>query len=94
MFSAFLARCLEVDPEKRPTAEQLLQDPFLRRTDSLRSLAPYLLTIFLSTTNPFSVQIDPSSKRTSQTKSINIKTRGDFFFLFIGDEKTSIIPFD
>ena len=41
MFSRFLRRCLEVDPEKRPGAETLSQDPFLQRTDSLRSLSPY-----------------------------------------------------
>ena len=43
-FRAFLARCLEVDPDKRPSAEALLQDSFLQRTDSLRSLSPYALS--------------------------------------------------
>jgi p21-activated kinase 1 len=47
LFQAFLARCLEVEPDKRPTAEQLLSDPFLQKTDPLRSLAPYL-SIYLS----------------------------------------------
>jgi len=42
LFSRFLLKCLEVDPEKRPTAEVLLQDPFLQKTDSLRSLSPLI----------------------------------------------------
>lgn len=45
MFRAFLARCLEVEPDKRPGAEALLQDPFLQKTDPLRSLAPYGMLI-------------------------------------------------
>ncbi|KAG0215941.1 signal transducing kinase of the PAK [Mortierella sp. GBA30] len=41
-FTDFLAQCLEVDPEKRPTATQLLKHPFLTRAHSVRTLAPLI----------------------------------------------------
>jgi len=47
-FSRFLRRCLEVDPEKRPGSDALLQDPFLQKTDSLRSLSPYQTSTLLA----------------------------------------------
>jgi len=50
LFKTFLARCLEVDPDKRPSSELLLHDPFLQKTDSLRSLSPYLPSKLLQLT--------------------------------------------
>ncbi|KAF9099803.1 signal transducing kinase of the PAK [Mortierella sp. AM989] len=41
-FTHFLAQCLEVDPEKRPTATELLKHPFLTRAHSVRTLAPLI----------------------------------------------------
>ncbi|KAG0014352.1 signal transducing kinase of the PAK [Podila clonocystis] len=41
-FTDFLAQCLEVDPEKRPTATELLRHPFLTRAHSVRTLAPLI----------------------------------------------------
>ncbi|KAI8353414.1 kinase-like domain-containing protein [Mortierella sp. GBAus27b] len=41
-FKDFLAQCLEVDPEKRPTATELLKHPFLTRAHSVRTLAPLI----------------------------------------------------
>ena len=41
-FTDFLAQCLEVDPEKRPTATELLKHPFLTRAHSVRTLAPLI----------------------------------------------------
>ncbi|KAF9995756.1 signal transducing kinase of the PAK, partial [Entomortierella chlamydospora] len=41
-FTNFLAQCLEVDPEKRPTATELLKHPFLVRAHSVRTLAPLI----------------------------------------------------
>ncbi|KAI1317541.1 signal transducing kinase of the PAK [Mortierella claussenii] len=41
-FTDFLAQCLEVDPEKRPTATELLKHPFLIRAHSVRTLAPLI----------------------------------------------------
>ena len=33
-FNTFVARCLTFDPDKRPTAEELLKDPFIIRYTS------------------------------------------------------------
>ncbi|KAF9435860.1 signal transducing kinase of the PAK [Entomortierella beljakovae] len=41
-FTHFLAQSLEVDPEKRPTATELLKHPFLVRAHSVRTLAPLI----------------------------------------------------
>ncbi|KAF9897397.1 signal transducing kinase of the PAK, partial [Lobosporangium transversale] len=41
-FREFLGKCLEVDPEKRPTASELLKHPFLTRAHSVRTLAPLI----------------------------------------------------
>ncbi|KAF9926162.1 signal transducing kinase of the PAK [Linnemannia zychae] len=41
-FKDFLAQCLEVDPEKRPTATELLKHPFLVKAHSVRTLAPLI----------------------------------------------------
>ncbi|KAG0250063.1 signal transducing kinase of the PAK [Mortierella polycephala] len=41
-FTDFLAQCLEVDPEKRPTATELLKHPFLLRAHSVRTLSPLI----------------------------------------------------
>ncbi|KAM3583704.1 hypothetical protein VKS41_003676 [Umbelopsis sp. WA50703] len=38
----FLAKCLEVDAELRPTAEELLQHPFLAKADKLKALSPLI----------------------------------------------------
>ena len=38
----FLATCLEVDVEKRPDADTLLEHPFLEEADDLRTLIPYI----------------------------------------------------
>ncbi|CAO3699299.1 unnamed protein product [Rhizopus stolonifer] len=41
-FRDFLSKCLEVDPELRPSAEEMLAHPFLTRADPLRSLSPLI----------------------------------------------------
>ncbi|KDQ26689.1 hypothetical protein PLEOSDRAFT_1057192 [Pleurotus ostreatus PC15] len=41
-FSDYLAKTLEVDPEKRPNATQLLQHPFFKLSEPLRTLAPLI----------------------------------------------------
>ncbi|KAF9560525.1 signal transducing kinase of the PAK [Mortierella alpina] len=41
-FTDFLRRCLEVDPEKRPTATELLKHPFITKAHSVRTLAPLI----------------------------------------------------
>ncbi|GAA5817361.1 hypothetical protein MFLAVUS_010905 [Mucor flavus] len=42
VFRDFLAKCLQVDPEIRPSAEEMLQHPFLQLADPLRSLTPLI----------------------------------------------------
>ncbi|KAI9280388.1 kinase-like domain-containing protein [Sporodiniella umbellata] len=42
VFRDFLAKCLEVDPETRPSAQDLLCHPFLSCADPLRSLSPLI----------------------------------------------------
>ncbi|KAF9431573.1 signal transducing kinase of the PAK [Entomortierella beljakovae] len=41
-FTDFLNQCLEVDPEKRPTATELLKHPFITKAHSVRTLAPLI----------------------------------------------------
>ncbi|KAK0488953.1 STE/STE20/PAKA protein kinase [Armillaria novae-zelandiae] len=41
-FSDYLAKTLEVDAEKRPNATQLLQHPFFKLSEPLRTLAPLI----------------------------------------------------
>ncbi|PWN51839.1 Pkinase-domain-containing protein [Violaceomyces palustris] len=41
-FKDFLKTCLEVDSEKRPDAKGMLTHPFLKRSESLRTLAPLI----------------------------------------------------
>ena len=41
-FKDFLHRALEVDPKKRPSAEELLKHPFLRKAAALSTLVPFL----------------------------------------------------
>lgn len=42
VFRDYLARCLEVDAEKRPDASKLLQHPFFRIAEPLRTLGPLI----------------------------------------------------
>ncbi|CEP11924.1 hypothetical protein [Parasitella parasitica] len=42
VFRDFLSKCLEVDPEVRPSAEEMLEHPFLKLADPLRSLSPLI----------------------------------------------------
>ncbi|KAI8338840.1 kinase-like domain-containing protein [Blakeslea trispora] len=42
IFRDFLAKCLEVEVEKRPSASEMLEHPFLRLADPLPSLAPLI----------------------------------------------------
>ncbi|CDO73328.1 hypothetical protein BN946_scf185008.g91 [Trametes cinnabarina] len=42
VFRDYLAKCLEVDAEKRPTASELLQHPFFKLSEPLRTLAPLI----------------------------------------------------
>ncbi|KAF7308745.1 Non-specific serine/threonine protein kinase [Mycena kentingensis (nom. inval.)] len=42
MFSDYLAKTLEVDAEKRPSATELLQHPFFALSEPLRTLAPLI----------------------------------------------------
>ncbi|KAG1746584.1 STE/STE20/PAKA protein kinase [Suillus paluster] len=42
VFSDYLAKTLEVDAEKRPTASELLQHPFFKLCEPLRTLAPLI----------------------------------------------------
>ncbi|KAI7831524.1 kinase-like domain-containing protein [Gamsiella multidivaricata] len=41
-FTDFLHQCLEVDPEKRPTATELLKHPFITKAHSVRTLSPLI----------------------------------------------------
>lgn len=41
-FRDFLSKCLAVDPEMRPSAEEMLKHPFLKQADPLRSLSPLI----------------------------------------------------
>jgi len=41
-FSDYLAKTLEVDAERRPTATELLQHPFFKLSEPLRTLAPLI----------------------------------------------------
>ncbi|KAF9346335.1 signal transducing kinase of the PAK [Mortierella sp. AD094] len=41
-FTDFLQQCLEVDPEQRPTATELLRHPFITKAHSVRTLAPLI----------------------------------------------------
>ncbi|KAG6890109.1 Serine/threonine-protein kinase smu1 [Termitomyces sp. Mi166 len=42
VFTDYLGKCLEVDAEKRPTATELLQHPFFKLSEPLRTLAPLI----------------------------------------------------
>ncbi|EDR14554.1 uncharacterized protein LACBIDRAFT_229673, partial [Laccaria bicolor S238N-H82] len=42
VFSDYLAKTLEVDAEKRPNATELLQHPFFKLSEPLRTLAPLI----------------------------------------------------
>ncbi|KAI8090196.1 kinase-like domain-containing protein [Gilbertella persicaria] len=42
VFRDFLFKCLEVDPELRPSAKELLEHPFIQLADPLRSLSPLI----------------------------------------------------
>lgn len=42
LFRHFLSRCLEVDPEQRPSAADMLEHEFLAKADPLCSLAPLI----------------------------------------------------
>ncbi|KAI9497614.1 kinase-like domain-containing protein [Zychaea mexicana] len=42
VFQDFLASCLQVDPDLRPTAQAAIKHPFLRKADPLHSLAPLI----------------------------------------------------
>jgi len=42
VFRDYLAKTLEVDAEKRPTATELLQHPFFKLSEPLRTLAPLI----------------------------------------------------
>jgi p21-activated kinase 1 len=42
VFKDYLAKALEVDAEKRPDAQQLLQHGFFKCSESLRTLSPLI----------------------------------------------------
>lgn len=42
VFTDYLAKTLEVDAEKRPSATELLQHPFFKVSEPLRTLAPLI----------------------------------------------------
>ncbi|KZP01842.1 Pkinase-domain-containing protein [Calocera viscosa TUFC12733] len=41
-FKDFMSKCLDVDVDRRPDAQQLLQHPFFKRAEPLRTLAPLI----------------------------------------------------
>jgi len=49
-FKQFIAVCLETDPEKRATAHELLQHPFLAKADTRKGMKKILSHIFLQNT--------------------------------------------
>ncbi|KAI8142273.1 kinase-like domain-containing protein [Fennellomyces sp. T-0311] len=51
-FQDFLASCLQVDPELRPSAHEALKHPFLRKADPLKTLAPLILAARQSIASP------------------------------------------
>lgn len=85
MFRAFLARCLDVDPEKRPSAEALLQDPFLQRTDPLRSLSPYPPRFHYNIDEQFNSCCKRTSKNeiVKMTQRICYPTNGELLYLLM-----------
>ncbi|KAI8872917.1 Pkinase-domain-containing protein, partial [Ramicandelaber brevisporus] len=42
IFRDFLNKCLEVNPDRRPSASELLHHPFIQKADNLRSLIPLI----------------------------------------------------
>ena len=42
-FNAFVARCLTVDPKRRPTAKELLIDPFMQKSKGPALLSELVL---------------------------------------------------
>jgi len=45
LFRDFLAKCLEVDSEKRPSATEILQHKFLEKADPLTSMIPLIKSV-------------------------------------------------
>lgn len=43
VFLDFLERCLQTDPEQRPSAHTMLEHPFLNKADPLSSLIPLIM---------------------------------------------------
>jgi len=48
VFNDFLSRCLQVDPEKRSTADELLLHEFIKQADTRANMEQILRRIFLS----------------------------------------------
>lgn len=46
-FQSFLSNCLKVNPEERATAAELLEHPFLQKTDTRQTMETILTSIFL-----------------------------------------------
>lgn len=42
LFRDFLSQCLQVNPERRPSASEMLEHPFLAKADPLCSLTPLI----------------------------------------------------